>query len=104
MFDDEFHRIVYRGCGKERIWEFIKKLDNSHDRLRIMTLPIIGEGIFDEHRRILELLKESRSDLVDAVVEGHLTNSVIGKVILDYPREYFRQDPLEYARKIGAVV
>lgn len=101
MFDDDFHRTVYRGCGKERIWEFIKKLDTSHDRLRLMTLPIIGEEILGEHRAILELLRGGRSDLVDTVVEGHLTNSVIGKVILDYPRDYFKQDPREYAQKAG---
>ena len=102
--DDEFHRIVYRGCGKERIWEFVKKLDTSYDRLRIMTYPFIGWEIMDEHRVILDLLRGGGSDQVEAAVEGHLTNSVIGRVILEYPRDYFKQDPREYALKIASAV
>lgn len=42
---------------------------------------------------------ERRSDLVDEFVGIHLTNTVIIKVILDYPAEYFEQNPREYLRR-----
>jgi DNA-binding GntR family transcriptional regulator len=96
--DDEFHRTVYRSCGKERVWAFVKKLDTSHDRLRMMTLPLIGQEILAQHRAILELLVGGSVGGVDAVVEDHLTNRVIGRVILDYPESYFKQNPRDYAR------
>lgn len=103
--DDEFHRTIYRHCGKERVWDFIKKLDNSHDRLRLMTLSHIAERIFEEHKAILDLIIENDSNAVDDVVESHLTNKVISQVIFEYPAEYFVQDPRAYAelsRSVGS--
>ena len=50
LADNEFHRILYRSCGKERVWDAIKKLDYNYDRLRVMTLPLVGSRIIEEHR------------------------------------------------------
>jgi len=97
--DDDFHRIIYRSCGKERVWSFIKKLDNSHDRLRIMTIPLIAERLIGEHRSIARLLRERRAEAADEMVDRHLTNAVINEVIHSYPAEYFKQDPHAYTRR-----
>ncbi len=96
--DDDFHRIIYRECRKERIWAFIKRLDNSHDRLRTMTLPLVAERILAEHRLIVERIRERRLDGLDMLVDAHLTNTVINTEIFKYPSEYFKQDPAEYVR------
>jgi len=95
--DDDFHRIIYKECRKERIWVFIKRLDNSHDRLRIMTVPLIIDELIGEHRAFIDLLSERRLGAVDDLVDSHLTNIIINKVIQEYPREYFKQDPRLYA-------
>jgi len=102
MIDNDFHLAIYRRCGKQRIWAFIKKLDKSHDRLRTMTLPLIAETIVGEHREIMNLLAARRSELVDDLIDRHLTNTVISKVILEYPAEYFTQDPRGYAQKTAS--
>ncbi len=90
--DDEFHRIVYRGCGKERIWSFIKKLYFNYDRLRIMTLARTSEQLIRQHRDILTLIAAGNGSGVDATIEEHLTNKIFKQVVLEYPEGYFKQD------------
>ena len=45
------------------------------------------------------IIEVIRSDAVEEFVEKHLKNTVISKVILEYPIEYFRQDRREYAQR-----
>lgn len=35
--DNEFHRIIYHGCGKERTWLHIRKMNYNFDRLRVLA-------------------------------------------------------------------
>jgi len=90
--DDEFHRIVYRGCGKERVWSFIKKLYFNYDRLRIMTLARTSEQLIRQHKDILALVVAGNGGVVNATVEEHLTNKIFKKVVFEYPEGYFKQD------------
>ena len=43
--DNDFHRIIFRACRKERSWLYIKKLDYNYDRLRVMVVPQSLDGI-----------------------------------------------------------
>ena len=97
--DDEFHRAVYRNCGKERIWTFLKKLYYNYDRLRNMTLELTSERLILEHREILSVIAARDESRVDVLVDEHLTNKIFKQVILDYPEEFFKQDPHIYSFK-----
>ena len=92
IVDNDFHRIIFKSCGKELSWEYLKRLDFNYDRLRIMVLPLVSEGVIAEHRKILELLRSGAVESIDAVVDGHLTWAAIDRVVYDYPASYFQQD------------
>ncbi|MCX7788155.1 MAG: GntR family transcriptional regulator [Spirochaetes bacterium] len=89
LADNEFHRILFRLCGKERVWDAIKKLDYNYDRLRVMTLPIVGDRIIVEHREIVRLIKDQDRGGIEELLNRHLTWEIIEQVVLEYPPELF---------------
>lgn len=90
--DNEFHRLIFRSCRKERSWLYLKKLDYNYDRLRIMAMPVSMERIIMQHRRIRDVLAEGRRKEIDETVNDHMTWQTIREVVNDYPNEYFLQD------------
>ena len=100
--DNEFHRIIYRGCGKEGLWDHQKKVDYNYDRLRAIRLvsPYPWDEVIEEHNRIGELIIDGEGTSVEEVVEKHLTRSLFDKLVSEYP-QYFvqrRRDPLSISR------
>ena len=90
--DNEFHRRIYRGCGKERIWFHIKRMNYNFDRLRILRLSSSSwDEIIDEHSQIARLIIDKNPAKVDETVDIHLTRALIDKVAVRNP-EYFKQD------------
>ncbi len=86
--DNEFHRTIFRGCGKERSWLYIERLDYNYDRLRIMALPHVIEEVIEEHRKILDAIAEGRVEIIDALVDAHMSWKAIDRVIRECPPEY----------------
>jgi DNA-binding GntR family transcriptional regulator len=93
VVDNDFHRIIFRACRKERSWHYIKKLDYNYDRLRVMVMPVVLDTVIHEHCRIKEIIENGMVDEVEEVVDRHLTKALIDRVVYDYPRRYFTQDP-----------
>jgi DNA-binding GntR family transcriptional regulator len=90
--DNDFHRIIFRNCGKERSWSYIKKLDFNYDRLRVMVIPHVIGNIIVEHRNMLEILVGGQRDLIAEVVEVHLRWTEIAQSLREFPPQYFEQD------------
>lgn len=88
--DNDFHRNLYRGCRREEIWSFLKRLDVDYDRLRTMTLPHVVEQVLEEHQQIAEIISEKNREKVDAIVDKHLTWEVIERIVASYPEDYFK--------------
>ncbi|HUI73168.1 MAG TPA: GntR family transcriptional regulator [Spirochaetia bacterium] len=90
--DNDFHRLIFRGCRKERSWLYLKKLDYNYDRLRVMVMPVSIDRIVSEHGVIRDLIRDGKVDSVDEIVDRHLTWEMINRVVRDYPQHYFTQD------------
>jgi DNA-binding GntR family transcriptional regulator len=100
--DDEFHRIIYRGCRKEGVWAHQKKMNYNYDRLRAIRLSsrFPWDEIIDEHNHIADLIKNGDGSKVNEVVDKHLTRSLFDKLAVKHP-EYFVQhqpDPQSVSR------
>ncbi|MGO9412816.1 MAG: GntR family transcriptional regulator [Spirochaetia bacterium] len=95
IVDNDFHRLIFRGCAKERSWLYLKKLDYNYDRLRVMVMPLSIDRIISEHGRIRDLIRKGKADHVEEVLDHHLTWEIINRVVRDYPPQYFRQDRRE---------
>jgi DNA-binding GntR family transcriptional regulator len=92
QLDNEFHAILFRGCGKERLWVHLKKFDSDLDRLRMLKLSAKYDwsGIVGHHERIARLVGTRKPGLVDAVMDEHLDPGHLEKLIEQY-REYIRR-------------
>ncbi len=87
--DNDFHRIIFRDCGRERSWLFVKKLDFNYDRLRILVIPRVIGSVIEEHRDVLDILVSGREDRIAGFVESHLTWGEIEKSLDGFPPQYF---------------
>ncbi len=92
IVDNDFHHIIFRGCGKERSWYYLKKLDYNYDRLRTMVMPISLDQIILEHSRIRDAIAGGDIECVDEIVDRHLTWEKIERVVHECPPEYFKQN------------
>jgi DNA-binding GntR family transcriptional regulator len=89
--DNEFHRILYRGCGKERLWLHIKKFDSDLDRVRVLRLStkLSWDDVIDEHGRIVRLVTGRTPGRAAALVEEHLTGALVDRLAARHP-DYFK--------------
>jgi DNA-binding GntR family transcriptional regulator len=92
VVDNDFHRLIFRSCRKERSWLYLKKLDYNYDRLRVMVMPFSIDRIISEHGLIRDLITEGKTDHVEEVLDRHLTWEIINRVVRDYPPHYFTQN------------
>jgi GntR family transcriptional regulator, rspAB operon transcriptional repressor len=93
VLDDDFHRTIFRCCGKELSWLYIQKLDYNYDRLRALALPRIIDDVVSEHQKILDAITAGRVESIDALVEEHMNTKAIDRAVQDCPREYFEAFP-----------
>ncbi|GAE91963.1 transcriptional regulator [Gracilibacillus boraciitolerans JCM 21714] len=89
--DDEFHYLLYKGCGKHRTWEMIKRMNIQFDRLRLLRLSVNHDWniIVDQHRKIFNAI--SAKDLIaaeQAVIE-HLQ-------LVEIEKNQLKQENAEY--------
>ncbi|WP_066195883.1 MULTISPECIES: GntR family transcriptional regulator [Gracilibacillus] len=72
--DDEFHRLLYKGCGKLRTWDMVKRMNIQFDRLRLLRLAVNHDWkiVVSQHRRIFEAISNKDVDLAEETTIEHL--------------------------------
>jgi GntR family transcriptional regulator, rspAB operon transcriptional repressor len=90
--DEEFHRILFQGCGKIRTWKMLEQLNSHFNRLRVLRLSsdLDWNNIISQHKEIYELITRKEEEKVKEKMEEHLKLVVIEKNLLNdrYPH-YF---------------
>ena len=91
--DEEFHRIIFEGCNKERIWFLINQISLDFNRTRILKLSsnFSLDKILLQHQKIVKAIMESRPIDGEKTIEEHLNRIDIdfNKLKLSYP-SYFK--------------
>ncbi|MGN8647465.1 GntR family transcriptional regulator [Gracilibacillus sp. HCP3S3_G5_1] len=72
--DDEFHQLMYKGCGKHRTWNMVKRMNIQFDRLRLLRLSVNHNWkiIVAQHRKIFEALSARDMEVAEKAVMEHL--------------------------------
>lgn len=72
--DDEFHQLLYTGCGKHRTWNMIKRMNIQFDRLRLLRLAVNHDWniIISQHRSIFEAVSAKDPDLAEKAAMEHM--------------------------------
>ncbi|MBR8748615.1 HTH-type transcriptional repressor RspR [Fusobacterium sp. DD29] len=76
FLDNEFHRLIYKEVGKEKVWNSIQSLSTHYDRVRFLDAVEKTNLIptLEQHKEILEIIKNKEKDKVDSIVDCHLSN------------------------------
>ena len=94
-YDNSFHKIMYLGAGKEKIWDCISSISAQFNRIRYFDTLFGSERLSDvyaEHEKLFNVLITKNSDHVDTkeLVEEHLSGYQINLPrLLEYNKEYF---------------
>ena len=82
--DDEFHRSIYRACGKERICLAIEGLNNDYYRVRFLSLSSASKAgaVLSQHTEIKNAIVEKDSLRAQKAVEDHLQNVRLDQEIM----------------------
>ena len=98
QLDNDFHRTIYRGCRKERVWLHIRKMNYNFDRLRVLRLftgSAAWDTIIEQHEQIVRHIKESDCAQVDRIVDAHLARALVGEFAPEH-FGFFKQDIRTY--------
>lgn len=72
--DEEFHKVIYKACRKERIWDLISQINADFKRIRVLKLSLgirVGE-VVDQHKRIAECIFSHDNAHVEGLIDEHL--------------------------------
>lgn len=90
--DNEFHKMIFSMTKKERIYAMKNTMMIHYDRVRTLTLVAVKDiKIVNDHRLMLEAIKEKDAEKAAALVKKHLSRYHIEEEELreKYP-EYFK--------------
>lgn len=91
--DEEFHKTIAYGSGKERIWTLIQQMNAHLNRIRMLSLAANYDWdlILSQHERIYAAIKAKDADAADNVMEEHLKKLLFeqDKLHKDY-QQYFK--------------
>lgn len=58
--DEEFHKIIFEGCSKKRIWSSINDGSTEFQRIRVLRLTVNSswDNIYLQHKEIFNAIKK----------------------------------------------
>lgn len=76
LIDNSFHATLYESIGKIGMWKLLEK--NSYDYHRLRQLNLLDSAsakeIIDQHKELVEIIRNKETNKVDQFVDKHLTN------------------------------
>ncbi|NNU77695.1 GntR family transcriptional regulator [Clostridium estertheticum] len=73
--DEEFHRLIFEGCNKNKIWATINEMESDFQRIRILRLSsnLKWDHIYSQHIGIKNAIINKNPDLAERIIIEHLT-------------------------------
>lgn len=73
--DNSFHETLFQMYHKEKCYRVVQGLSGHFDRVRNLSISIMENAkIYEEHRELVNALREGRSTDAVNLVQTHLTN------------------------------
>lgn len=72
--DEEFHKIIFEGSNKKRIWDSINDGSTEFQRIRMLRLEVNPnwDNIYLQHEEIFNAIKNRDSEKAEDVMKEHL--------------------------------
>ena len=92
--DEEFHKIIFEGCNKKRIWKSINDGSTEFQRIRILRLATNSswDNIYVQHKEIFNAIKNKTPEKAEEFMKEHLNMVIFDKnqIKESYPN-YFKE-------------
>ena len=72
--DEEFHKIIFEGSNKKRIWNSINDGSTEFQRIRMLRLSANSswDNIFEQHKEIFDSIKNKDPEKAEKYMKEHL--------------------------------
>jgi DNA-binding GntR family transcriptional regulator len=91
--DEEFHKIIFEGSNKKRIWNSINDGSTEFQRIRMLRLSANSswDNIFEQHKEIFDAIRNKNPEKAEEYMKEHLNMVTFDKntVKESYPN-YFK--------------
>ncbi|MFZ5966890.1 MAG: GntR family transcriptional regulator [Bacillota bacterium] len=91
--DEAFHRMIFKGCNKERAWLFMEQINTQYKRVRLLSFiaDVNWDKAIDQHGELIEAIREKNKEKAEDVITKHLKKLIVEQIELKqrYP-EYFK--------------
>ena len=82
--DNAFHKLLFQGCGKGRIYDYMEGMLIHFDRIRILGLEAKKMHVaFGQHLALLEIIKNRDVEKAIPALEDHLSFCMIDKPFIE---------------------
>lgn len=92
--DEEFHKIIFEGCNKKRIWKSINDGSTEFQRIRVLRLAANSgwDNIYVQHKEIVNAIKNKNPENAEELMKRHLNMVIFDKnqIKESYPN-YFKE-------------
>jgi len=92
--DEEFHKIIFEGSNKKRIWNSINDGSTEFQRIRVLRLASNSswDNIYDQHKGIFNAIKNKTPEIAEELMKEHLNMVIFDKnqIKESYP-SYFKE-------------
>jgi DNA-binding GntR family transcriptional regulator len=72
--DEDFHRLLAEGAGRPSAWNIVEDVKPQMDRVRFLSMPDATpmKVLIEQHRAILNAVKEHDPEAAEAAMRAHL--------------------------------
>lgn len=92
--DEDFHKIIFEGCNKKRIWKSINDGSTEFQRIRVLRLAVNSswDNIYLQHKEIFNAIKNRNIENAEELMKEHLNMVIFDKKQIkeSYPN-YFKE-------------
>jgi GntR family transcriptional regulator, rspAB operon transcriptional repressor len=92
--DEDFHKIIFEGCNKKRIWKSINDGSTEFQRIRVLRLAVNSswDNIYLQHNEIFNAIKNRNIASAEELMKEHLNMVIFDKKQIkeSYPN-YFKE-------------
>ncbi|WP_172255344.1 GntR family transcriptional regulator [Saccharibacillus deserti] len=76
--DNEFHRLLFRGCGKEQVWNAVTRLSTHYNRMRLLfETEHPAEAAIRQHIEWMALIAGGQREAVESAVYSHILEPIL---------------------------
>jgi DNA-binding GntR family transcriptional regulator len=93
--DNQYHEIIFKAIGMQRIWKIINAQGGNHHRIRLLSFyeKNVLPNIIEQHQSMLQAFKANNLDAILKLEDKHLSKLLQEtEIMVEHYPHYFKQE------------